>query len=129
MPKEIEQLDWEKIETFAADWKNVSIKTKAEKAKQLYHYNLGYRFYSSIEHSDGWAISHYVETWDEKGLKLRGEPSDTLVNIALPHNFWVMSNIFLGLCSHFKIEEPAVMRELDDNWQALFGESMSRESS
>jgi hypothetical protein len=127
MPKEMEQLDWEKIEKFAAEWKNVSIRTKAEKAKQLYHYNFGYRFYSSIEHSDGWAIFRYVETWDEKGPKLRGEPSDILVDIALPHNFWVMSNIFLGFCSHFKIDEPAIMRELDDKWQTLFSEPMLKE--
>ncbi|OGQ62351.1 MAG: hypothetical protein A2W73_04940 [Deltaproteobacteria bacterium RIFCSPLOWO2_12_55_13] len=129
MPKDLEQLDWEKIQKLAAEWEKVSIKTKAEKAKQLYHYNVGYKFYSSIEHSDSWAISRYVETWDEKGPKLRGGPSDTLVDIALPHNFWVMSNIFLGFCSHFKIEQPSVMRELDDNWQALFGDSKSKESS
>jgi hypothetical protein len=128
MPKDMEQLNWEKIDKYAAEWKNVSIKTKAKKANQLYHYNIGYRFYSSIEHSDGWALSRYIETWDEKGPKLRGEPSDTLIDIALPHNFWVMSNIFLGFCSHFKIEEPAVMRELDDNWQPLFSESKSKQS-
>lgn len=129
LPEDLKRLDWGKIEKLAAQWRAVTIETKAEKAKQQYHYNVGYRFYSSIEHSDAWALSRYVTSWDEVGPKIGGEPSDTLVDIALPHNFWVMANVFLKFCAHFKLEVPEIEKELDDYWQQLFHDRRSDHAS
>jgi len=43
LPEDLTRLDWEKIEKLAAEWRAVTIETKAEKAKQGYHYNVGYQ--------------------------------------------------------------------------------------
>lgn len=45
-PDWIEKLDWEKINRHAEAWEK-NIAKKAENCKQLFHYNVGYRFYSS----------------------------------------------------------------------------------
>lgn len=123
LPDNLKELNWDNIEKLAPEWRKINIETKAEKARQKYHYNVGYRFYSSVEHSDAWSVSRYVTDWDAVGPKIAGGPSDILVDIVLPHNVWIMSNIFLQFCAHFEISEPEIEKDLDRNWHTLFGGS------
>lgn len=118
-PEWMEKVKWDEVNEKANRWGCVTIEERAKKAKQLYHYDTGYRFYSSIEHSDAVALSGYVEKWDEVGPKIANVPSDRFVSIALVHNFWTMSKIFLGFCSHFSIKEPEQEQGLDKHWNNL----------
>ena len=43
-PEWMERLDWETINKYADAWED-NIAVKAEKCKQLFHYDVGYRFY------------------------------------------------------------------------------------
>ncbi len=118
-PEWMKQLNWGEINERAKQWDRVKIRERAEKAKQLSHYDVGYRFYSSIEHSDAVALSRYIEKWDEEGVKISSDPSDNDVSIALTHNFWSMANIFLGFCAHFSIKEEGLKRRLNEKWTTL----------
>lgn len=122
-PKWVRKLKWDRINKGARRWKNASIERKAEEAKQSYHYDVGYRFYSSLEHSDAWALSRYVVDWNEIGPKISSAPSNAFVGIALVHNFWVTANIFLAFCSHYSIQESQIVDKLDENWKKLGGQS------
>src|SRR5207245_9614338 len=80
-PEWMERHDWDKIDRYADAWER-NIAKKAESCKQLFHYNVGYRFYSSIEHSDAWSLSSLIDE-NETQVRIASEPSDKYVSIAL----------------------------------------------
>jgi len=55
--------------------------------------------------------------------RIRGRANDKFVDVALGHNFWVMSNVFFAFCSHFSIEEKTITDRLNSAWYKLGGES------
>ncbi len=126
-PSWADKLDWKEINKRAAEWKKLTIESRAKKAKSSFHYDIGYRFYSSVEHGDAWAVDRYVVEWNEDGPKISSEPSDQYVRIALVHNFLVMANIFLAFCSHFKIDIQNITAKLDETWKEL-GKNLSEET-
>ena len=117
-PPWVEKLDWDEINKRAERWRKLKIAMKADKSNQLFHYDVGYRFYSSIEHSDAWALSSYILD-DETSVKIGSEPSDKYVGIGLTHNFGVMADIFLAFCSHFKIPYEETKAKLTEEWRSL----------
>src|SRR4030095_11521816 len=83
-PEWMEKLDWDKINRYADAWEH-NIATKAESCKQSFHYNVGYRFYSRIEHSDAWSLSNLIDE-NETQIRIASELSDKYVSIALVHS-------------------------------------------
>jgi len=128
VPDWYQKLDWEEIDKRAARWE-MNIKERAEKARQSYHYQVGYKFYSSIEHSDVWSLSGYIAEWDEVGPKVGSGASDKYVSIALNHNFWIMANILSLFCSHFGISEPEIFARIDEQWKLLATDSAGSEGT
>ena len=59
----------EEMKTRAERWNQVKIPERA-KAVPLFHYDQGYRLYSSFEHSDAFALNDYIQ-WDETGAKIQ----------------------------------------------------------
>jgi len=119
VPAWYDTLDWGEIKKGAARWKSASIEERAKKGKQRYHYEVGYKLYSSMDHSDAWALSEYIALDDEQGLKIDSGPADKYVAIALHHNFWVMANVLFFLCSHFNIDDPDIFTKIDKEWVKL----------
>src|SRR5215467_4333035 len=99
------------MKALAKAWET-KIKARAESMPalaSLLHYQQGYRFYSSIEHSDVMAISGYVQDRDKPNYRITG-PSDQYLDIALAHNFYVMTDLFGILLQYrhpFNAEHPA----------------------
>ena len=118
-PEGLKRVRWNEIEPRASRWKKLTIEGKAAKAKQSYHYDVGYRFYSSIEHSDAMAVSRYVDEKEELGPTISSSPSDNFVDIALIHNFQVMANVVYGFCKHFLIKDADIDRRIDEVWKGL----------
>lgn len=118
-PEWMKFLKWDEIEERARRWEKLTIKQRAGKANQSHHYDVAYRFYSSIEHSDAMAISRYVEEWDENGPKINSSPSDNYVKIALIDNFRVLAIVFFGFCKHFSIDEPDGFSKIQTAWNTL----------
>lgn len=119
VPASYETLDWNDIKERAARWRSLGINERAKKSRQRYHYCVGYKFYSSIEHSDAWSLSQYIAEWDEIGPKIGSAPSDKYVDIAFHHNFWIMANVLSFFCRHFNIDEPQIFAKLDEEWEKL----------
>lgn len=119
VPAWYDTLDWDEIKRRAARWKSVRIKERAKRGIQRYHYEVGYAFYSSMDHSDASSLSRYIAPSDERGLKIDLGPADKYVGIALHHNFWVMANILFFFCSHFDIVDPELFTRIDKEWVKL----------
>ena len=117
MPEYVTKLDWAEINRRADEWEG-NIANKAEKSKQLFHYNVGYRFYSSIEHSDAWSLSNLIDE-DEINVKIASEASDKYISIALVHSYGVMATIYLAFCSHFGIPCKDIEATLTEQWRNL----------
>jgi hypothetical protein len=117
-PEWAEKLNWDEINRRAEEWKKMDIASKAQNCKQWFHYDVGYRFYSSIEHADAWALSSLILE-DETEVKISSEPSDNCISIALIHNFGVMADIFLAFCSHFEIPYIETKTKLTQEWSNL----------
>ena len=117
-PEWVENLNWDEIERRADEWKRVDIASKAKQCKQSFHYDVGYRFYSSIEHSDAWALSSLIFE-NETEVRISSAPSDEHVRLALIHNFGVMAEVFLGFCSHFEIPHIGTEAKLLAEWRNL----------
>ncbi len=97
----------------ADKWKKTHIDTKAKNVPEMSpfhtHYNMGYKLYSSYEHSDAVAIYDYIAEWNEKGPFLRSEPSDKYIEASLGHSFIVMSEIISWYCKYFDIDSSEIM--------------------
>jgi len=125
LPKWSQHLKMDQIKIRANRWRKSSIKTRAEKAAKLSHYQLGYSFYSSLAHSDARALSSYIEENSVSGLMVQCSPSDKFVHIALVDNFRLMADVFQGLCSCFGIDTKHAFEGIKEIWKGL-GHDMSR---
>ncbi|MCI0626994.1 MAG: DUF5677 domain-containing protein [Acidobacteria bacterium] len=102
----------------AKAWKDVSIGERAKVVSDL-HYNQGYRFYSSLEHSDAFALNEYIQDWDEIGPRIGSEEGDKHVDIALVHSYGVVADLFFVACKYFGIDEPDLFTDLKKIWVEL----------
>ena len=108
----------DEIDRRAKSWGKITIETKA-KAVPSFYYTQGYRFYSSIEHSDAWALSAYIEEWDERVPHITAAPTDKHMYVALVQNFGVMADFLLKVCQYFGIDRPDIVSRLQGTWAEL----------
>lgn len=114
------EMDQNELNRRASRWARVTVKSRAKEVEGLYPYYAHlYTFYSSIEHSDGWALCRYLGRQGQGGPVIDIEPSDEIVATALRHNFLIMKSTLVLFCSHFGIAEPEIFARLDAVWQAL----------
>jgi hypothetical protein len=85
---------------------------RAERVAQ-FHYTQGYRFYSSMEHTDAMALNSYITEWNEIGPKIGSGPSDDYIGIALVHSFHVMADLLVAVLQYFGIDRPDVLHKLE----------------
>ena len=107
-------LNMTEIREDAKKWEKTKIHTRAERLPSpayLLHYKQGYRFYSSLEHSDIKAIDSYIRDRDKPSYRITG-PSDEYISIALAHNFFVMTDFFNIALSYFGIQRPDIGEKL-----------------
>jgi hypothetical protein len=116
-PDWFDRVSWHECEKRAEGWRQTSIRKRAEEAKESFHYETGYRFYSSIEHSDAWALSRYLEGKGSGTLHVTSAPSDQYVSLVLEHNFAVMATVLYKMCEHFLIEFSGYQVELDAGYE------------
>ena len=102
----------------AKRWDHVGI---ADRARVLpaFHYDHGYRFYSSFEHSEAMALGGYIEDWNEVGPRIQSGPSDTYVGIALVHSYGVMADFLSLILRFFGIDRPDIEKDIRDTWATL----------
>lgn len=108
----------DEVEGRAKRWKRVSIEQRA-RVFGPFHYEQGYRLYSSIEHSDAWALSAQVEDWNEIGPTIGSEESDRYVDMALIHNFGVVADLFFVWGRFFGVDRPEVFDKVRRVWVDL----------
>ncbi len=121
-PEWVAKVDWSECEQRAKEWLKTNIRERAEEAKESFHYDAGYRFYSSIEHSDAWSLSSYLEGKGSGTLHVNSMPSDQHVSLALEHNFTVMATILSKMCEHFSIDFSSYGSELDSAYDLFHAE-------
>lgn len=90
-------------------WKGTSIERQAAGLPE-FHYQHGYRFYSSLEHSDVLGLGQYFEG----PLRIESGPSDAHVELALVHNFQAMADLLRLVCQYFDIDRPDMFNRLDN---------------
>lgn len=90
--------------------------TIARRAETLppFHYTKGYRFYSSIEHSDALALDGFIRGWNEAGLTIDSGPSDKHVDLALFHSFNVLADLLMVVCKYLGINRPDTFANLGE---------------
>lgn len=108
------------IPTLAKAWDKNNI---ADRAKRLpeHHYNIGYKFYSGIEHSDALALSGYIGDWNEVGPRIESGPSDSHVEPVLMHNAEVMATVLDYACRYWGINRPDISSELKAAFDVFTG--------
>jgi hypothetical protein len=94
-------------------WKNIPISDKAKDLSDP-HYDKCYRFYSSLEHGDAFALHGYIENWDKNGPSIGSGPNDQNIDLALPHNFLVMRDLIQCVCRYFGIDRPDIFSKLNE---------------
>jgi hypothetical protein len=94
-------------------WKRTSIKTRAQTLSAL-HYVQGYKFYSSIEHSDAMALNGYIAEWNEVGPRISAVPSDDYVEVTLAHSAMTLADLLVAVCAVFSVEPPDLVRKIDE---------------
>lgn len=104
------------IPALARAWNRHTIEERARRLPHQHHYNIGYRFYSGIEHSDPLALAGYL-TWKEAGPHIDSGPTDSHIGPVLMHNADVMANVLDYTCQHWGIERPDIFAEM----KAAFG--------
>lgn len=102
----------------AKSWREIGIAGRA-KAIPPFHYSQGYRLYSSIEHSDAFALNDYIGHWNEVGPFIESGPTDKYVDIALVHSYGVIADLLMVVCKYFGIDRPDVFTKLKDIWAEL----------
>jgi len=105
--------DWppEVIERKAKIWKDLRIRQRAERLAK-HHYDIGYRFYSAIEHSDVLALLERID-WDaDEGPFVGSGSDDKKIEVALAHGYMVMAEILHIVCEYFGIARPDVFDEI-----------------
>jgi hypothetical protein len=108
------------VEQRASSWDKIKIADKANAAGLYdFHYSQGYRFYSSMEHSDAFALNAYIDEWNEVGPVIGSQEGDKYVGIALIHNFAVTADLLLQLCRFYNIERPDIVESLRARWTKL----------
>ncbi len=90
-------------------WKRTSIEQRAAGLPD-FHYQHGYRFYSSLEHSDVLGLGQYFEG----PLRIESGPSDAHVELALVHNFQALADLLRLVCQYFHIDRPDLFDQLDN---------------
>lgn len=116
-PDWFEKVNWNQCEQRAESWLKTNIRRRAEEVKESFHYEAGYRFYSSVEHSDAWALSNYLEGKGSGTLRVNSAPSDKYVSLALEHNFAVMATVLYKMCEHFSIDYTHYKSEIDSAYE------------
>jgi len=124
LPQWVEVLNIEEIKQRAKRWRTIPIAERAKKAAKQSHYQSGYRFYSSLAHSDARALSSYIEDNSVSGLMVQSSPTDRFIRIALVDNFRLMADVFQGFCFCFAIDSKDAFKTIKENWERL-GEVMS----
>lgn len=97
-------VDWESVGKHAGGklWpKNVSHLAQGAGMEELY--KQAYRFMSAPEHSDAWGVNTYIRAWDETGLHLNVNPSDSRVSLSLEIAAQATANVFVKFCEVFEI--------------------------
>ncbi len=92
----------DKLNDLAKRWSDVSIADRAKKVPP-HHYKIGYKFYSSLEHSDA---------RNEIGPKIESGPRDSHIEVVLVHNADVMALILHLVCRYWGIERPDIFDRL-----------------
>lgn len=103
----------------AEAWEKVSLSERARASAASFHYDIGYRIYSSFDHSDAFALNDYIEDWNEKGPVIQSGASDNHIGIALVHSFGVMADLLMLVCQYFAIERPDIREKLAPMWKDL----------
>jgi hypothetical protein len=70
-----------------------------------FHYQTGYKLYSSFEHSDAMALDGYIEEQDA-GPRVDPGSTDAHVEVALSHSLIVLADILMLYSRHFEIDRP-----------------------
>lgn len=122
-PEWFGKVKWDECKDRAEAWRKTTIEKKAKEAGQSFHYDIGYRFYSSIEHSDAWSLSSYMEGKGSGTLHINSAPSDKYVSVALEHNFAVMANVLYKFCEHYSINVSDYESKLDSAYKLFHADS------
>jgi hypothetical protein len=109
----------EEFKRRAEAWESVSLSERARISAASFHYDIGYRIYSSFEHSDAFALNDYIQDWNEKGPLIQSGASDNHIGIALVHSFGVMADLFMLVCRYFAILRPDIAEKLGTMWKTL----------
>jgi hypothetical protein len=75
----------------AARWDATKISERAKRVPE-FHYQTGYKLYSSFEHSDAMALDGYIEEQDA-GPRVDPGSTDAHVEVALSHSLIVLADI------------------------------------
>ncbi len=102
----------------AKSWREPGIAGRA-KAIPPFHYGHGYRLYSSLEHSDAFALNDYIGHWNEVGPFIESGPTDKYVDLALVHSFGVIADLLIVVCKYFEIDRPDIFKRLQNIWAEL----------
>ena len=109
------------IEDRAEHWSELNIESRAKAVPKFptWHYDLGYRYYSSFEHSDVFALNEYLDTRDGRGLTIQSGETDDHVRIALVHSYGLVADLLMLVCRYFQIERPEIMQEITETFAHL----------
>lgn len=109
----------DKLTAYAKAWSDVTLETRAERAKlKDFYYTKGYRFFSSMEHSEAFALNEYLEKWDEVGPRLRGE-SDNGIGLALLWNFRIVKDLLSQFLRYYRIDRKDIEDALEERLTEL----------
>lgn len=101
------------LTVYAKAWSDVTLETRADRAKlKDFYYTKGYRFFSSMEHSEAFALNEYLEQWNEVGPRFRAE-SDNGISLALLWNFRIMKDLLSLFLRYYRIDRKDVEDALD----------------
>lgn len=109
------------IPALAGAWNKKGIADRAKKLPK-HHYNIGYKFYSGIEHSDGIALAGYIGEWNEVGPRIESGPTDSHIKFVLMHNADVMVSVLEYACRYWQIDRPDIFSELKAAFTAYMEE-------
>jgi hypothetical protein len=106
------QMSDDEVKQRTKRWKATTVETRAGRVPK-FHYDVGYRFYSSIEHSDAMALNAYIAEWNEIGPRVHAGPSDDYIEVALSHSVMTLADVLVRYCEYFKIERPDLFERIN----------------